>query len=526
MVTDILLAISLTTSGLAQLDAATDDVTNAAPLQEPDAEAMAEAARVRDAFESHDRTMLDADILETFYNARQWQPAFITPDGPTWEGLILLEQLPDGVRHGIDPDWLGLDDIRRSFREVDSGGPDSATAAAALEVELADALVRLGRELRYDNAANTPPGQSHSTWRTNQLLALLATHGSDLSTALVELAPTLPSYHNLLGALNRYRAIQEAGAWPELSETLDESASEESLEPLRERLAIEGYLEEGTKGPWDDSLRAALARYQDAHHIDDEHLVDDDTLESLNVPVQQRVASIIVSLDRMRNSHRGSDGQGEAVWVNVAGFYVEVWEDDERLFRTRAVVGRTSGGSENHTPLFSDEMERIELNPTWYPPPRLAENLRLDRSRGIVRQNGRIVQLPGPNNALGRVKFLFPNHHDVYLHDTSHRELFDETIRAYSSGCVRIDRPLELATLLISRDQDRDFAETQAWIDEIMATTNTEVVNLNRHLPVHIEYYTAYVADDGIVEFYGDIYDLDRRAVRELSRRRDVSWEL
>lgn len=124
---------------------------------------------------------------------------------------------------------------------------------------------------------------------------------------------------------------------------------------------------------------------------------------------------------------------------------------------------------------------------------------------------------------MGKVKFLFPNHHAVYLHDTSNPRLFERTVRAFSSGCIRTDRPLELATLLISRDQGREPEEVSAWIDGILQTDETEVVRLQQVLPVYLEYFTVWVADDGIVEFYGDIYGYDRAAVREVSRRRDVA---
>jgi murein L,D-transpeptidase YcbB/YkuD len=179
----------------------------------------------------------------------------------------------------------------------------------------------------------------------------------------------------------------------------------------------------------------------------------------------------------------------------------------------------------NRTPLFSDVLERLEVNPSWYPPPRLAANLSPDPSRGIVEQGGRLIQLPGPENVLGRVKFLFPNPHAVYLHDTNNRALFDRNTRAYSSGCVRIEDPIELAALLVSRDQSRDYDETMSWLNGILETTRTEVVPLQTQLPVHLEYYTVYVADDGIVEFHGDIYRLNRTQIREVARRHDIALD-
>lgn len=486
--------------------------------------AMAETRAIELALRREGRRA-DADVLQAFYGPREFDPAFATSTGLTDAGLILSGRLREGVAHGLDPDLLGLDEVRAAIDALDAAdAADRPEAAAAAEVALADALVRLADELRYANPANRPAG-APDTWRRDALLELLGASPSALDELLDALPPTLPAYVALVGALDRYRAIQEAGTWRTYDGPIDASADPEQVLALRDRLAREGYLEASMSATFDDALSEAVFRFQVAHHVDPE--AEDaaaQTIAALQVPIEERVAQLIVTLDRMRDSRWGADAPGEAVWVNVAGFYAEVWEHDNRLFRTRAVVGRLEGGGRNHTPLFSDVMERIELNPMWYPPPRLAASLSENAARGIVRQGGRLVQLPGPDNALGRVKFLFPNSHDVYLHDTSHRELFAESVRAYSSGCVRIDQPLQLATLLISRDQARDYDEVQAWIDEIMETTNTERVDLAHPLPVHIEYFTAYVADDGIVEFYGDIYGLDRPQIRQVQRRRDVTW--
>jgi murein L,D-transpeptidase YcbB/YkuD len=242
-------------------------------------------------------------------------------------------------------------------------------------------------------------------------------------------------------------------------------------------------------------------------------------LGALNTPVEERVAAIEVTLQRLRESARGTHDRGESVWINVAGFWVEVWDDGDRLFRSRAIVGNTSGGGVNRTPLFADEMERIEVNPVWYPPPRLARNLQLSEANGVVRRNGRLIQLPGPSNPMGQVKFVFPNHHSVFLHHTSNPQLFDRTVRAYSSGCVRMERVVELATLLISRDQNRGPDEVRAWIDEVLQGSVSEPVVLTRPVPVLLEYFTVWVADDGTVEFYGDIYGYDRAERRRALQR-------
>jgi murein L,D-transpeptidase YcbB/YkuD len=482
----------------------------------------AEADALAHAFDNARAGMLQSSLLSTFWEARSWEPAFALPGGLTREGRVLVELLPIAVRHGVDPEWLRLHEIRVALAALDET-PDADTATA-LELALADAAVRFARELRYDNPANAPAGADARQWRDEAVLSLLRAEGDALEAALYGTEPLMPAYEDLVWALDQYRAIQEAGGWPAIDDVLDADSDPASVAELVERLAIEGYLHASHPAVWSDELTAAIARFELAHHLDDDGVLDEDTLDALNVPVHERTAAIIVTLDRMRGSAAGSDGAEYSVRVNVAGFFVDVWDHAARLFHTRAIIGNVSGGGRNRTPLFSDQLERIELNPVWYIPPRLARDLSENVRRGFVRQDGRLIQLPGPSNALGRAKFVFPNSHAVFLHDTSHPELFDETVRAFSSGCVRIADPVGLATLLIARDQGRDEEEVRTWLDEVFATTVTEIVTMETQVPVHLEYYTVWVAADGIVEFYGDIYGLDRDAVRAVSRRRDVEW--
>jgi murein L,D-transpeptidase YcbB/YkuD len=488
--------------------------------------------RVWRELQRHGRRYHDAALLQTLYVAGD-RLRWVAGDTPALEadGEVLLAWLLRADAHGIDPVALRLGEIDEAWQAWQTLDAPDPERAAHFDLLLSDALIRYGDELRWghpapfwserDAAVADRAGDRLQAWQ-----ALWATRGEGLGPALRALEPTVPSYQRLMEALRIYRGAQRSGGWPTLTAEITPDSPPELILALRERLSLERFLEPSDDPTWDDDLRRGLRRYQEAHHISPPRdLVGPATLAELNVPIAQRVAAIIVSMEQMRRSRRGVDPEGPAVWANIAGFAVEVWEGDDLRFRTRAVVGNLSGGGRNRTPLFSEWMQRIELNPTWYIPERLARNLQPDASRGIVRQGGRLIQRPGPDNALGRVKFLFPNQHAVYLHDTSRPELFDRTIRAYSSGCVRIDRPLELATLLISRDQGRDPAEVQTWIDGIMRTTRTEVVRLEQPMPVHLEYFTVWVAPDGIVEFYGDIYRRDRAAVRRVLQRRDVNLD-
>ncbi|MBU6161949.1 MAG: L,D-transpeptidase family protein, partial [Myxococcales bacterium] len=396
--------------------------------------------------------------------------------------------------------------------------------AAELELRLSNALLTLAFNLHYGNDANVPAEwPSPSAWREAAWPELLDACLSDCSAAMRALEPTMEVYLLVQGALQQYRLLQAQGGWPELRAAVDPTSEPSLILGLRARLAMEGYLDDVGTEVWDSTLSDAVHRYRESVQLSppSHEGVDRLMLAALNTPVDERVAAIEVTLQRLRDSARGTHDRGESVWINVAGFSLEVWDDGDRLFRSRAIVGNTSGGGVNRTPLFADEMERIEVNPVWYPPPRLARNLRLNEATGVVRRNGRLIQLPGPNNPMGQVKFVFPNNHTVFLHHTSNPQLFDRTIRAFSSGCIRMERAIELATLLVSRDQGRGPDEVRAWMDEVLQGSETEVVTLTQPIPVLIEYFTVWVADDGTVEFYGDIYGYDRAARREVLRRRD-----
>lgn len=492
----------------------------------PTATAKADELAPEDRGAVDDRRWEHRVSMRRCYEARGWQLRMADDDGLTADGYSAVRAVMMGYNHGLDLRALQMDEIDQALGALGEASADRRAAAVReLDLVVTDALMRLAFELRYNHEATVADGDV-SAWRAAGIAELCAAQDTALEAELDALSPSMASYKRLVAALSRYRRLQSEGGWPTLTGEIDATSPPELIAELRSRLAIENYLLDTGSGEWDEELSQALARFQQAHHISPPvDQVGPSTLDALNVPIDQRVAELVVTLDAMRETARGVDGAGQAVWVNVAGFYVEVWEDADRLYRTRAIVGNVNARGRNRTPLFSDVLERLEVNPSWYPPPRLAANLSPDPSRGIVEQGGRLIQLPGPENVLGRVKFLFPNPHAVYLHDTNNRALFDRNTRAYSSGCVRIEDPIELAALLVSRDQSRDYDETMSWLNGILETTRTEVVPLQTQLPVHLEYYTVYVADDGIVEFHGDIYRLNRTQIREVARRHDIALD-
>ncbi len=278
---------------------------------------------------------------------------------------------------------------------------------------------------------------------------------------------------------------------------------------------------------------AAVQRFQARHGLAADGSAGPATLAALNVPVRQRIEQLRANLERGRWVM--GDLERDFIVVNIAGFRTYVVHDDEVVWSTRSQVGRPY----RRTPTFKAKMTYLVVNPTWTVPPTIFRQdilpqLRSDpgylatRNIDLVDAERRtvdaaaidwisarsfpysFVQRPGPTNALGRIKFMFPNEHFVYLHDTPSRDLFEQTSRAFSSGCIRIENPFDLATLLLGSKWSRER------LDEVLATERTETVFLDKPITVMLLYWTTEVDAQGRVAFWPDVYTRDARVIREL----------
>jgi L,D-transpeptidase YcbB len=278
---------------------------------------------------------------------------------------------------------------------------------------------------------------------------------------------------------------------------------------------------------------AAVQRFQARHGLAADGSVGPATLAALNVPVRERIDQLRANLERGRWVM--SDLERDFVVVNIAGFRTYVVHDDEVVWTARSQVGRPY----RRTPIFKAKMTYLVLNPTWTVPPTIFRQdilpqLRRDAAYLATRnidlmdaERGQVdpatvdwvdartfpysfVQRPGPTNALGRIKFMFPNEHFVYLHDTPSRDLFEQTSRAFSSGCIRLENPLDLATLLLGSKWSRER------IDAVLATERTETVFLDKPITVMLLYWTTEIDAQGRVAFWPDVYNRDARVIEEL----------
>ena len=435
-----------------------------------------------------------------------------------------------------------------------------AASGPELELRLASGYLRYARDQRYGNpwtlgreaaaAHDLDPAESVDEALVGELTrtrlgeAFRDAADDGFAAHLADLHPVGPQYEQLMAGVLEYTTYVTNGGWPQIetSRELEIGDRSDHVVTLRQRLAAENYFDGDLDDrEFDRDLRSALRDYQRTHQLRETGTLSDETLSSLNVPAERRLAQIMVSMGRWREARSVVDHGGEYIFVNVSDFHSELWDEGELVYRWRVIVGRPrithdDNGVEQvrgRTPLFSDTMLYLVFNPYWNVPQSIRreeyDHLIEENPKWLAMNNFELVpddhggdwlrQLPGPSNALGVVKFLFPNEHDVYMHDTPRRDLFAHNLRAFSHGCIRIQDPLEFARLLLMRDRGMDDRRVDEFIEEQYESGEEEWTTLRRPIPVHIEYYVVRGDDDGRMNFLADIYRYDRSLVSALEER-------
>ncbi|HKR19675.1 MAG TPA: L,D-transpeptidase family protein [Stellaceae bacterium] len=448
---------------------------------------------------------VDAAILQRIYAARD--------DRPIWDAerrAALTAALADAPSHGLDP---------RAFA-VPQADP------TATELLLTDAFVRyaraLGRGLVTMSDVDHDWAMTQPTVDPAAVLARALVHG--IAPTLAALVPQDAGYARLRQAYLRYRDYARHAAWKPiaLALPLTPGASGPDVVKLRQRLAAEGLVPPGDSAEFDADLSAAVGRFQGARGLPASGVVALATLTALNIAPGARLRTIRLNLERRRAMPR--DLPPTRIEVNVPGSQVVLYQDGQPVLTMRAVVGAL----EHPTPVLQTHMVAVTFNPPWVVPssiiikeirPAIVKDpdylKRHDYAYVDVPGGKQLIQRPGPQNALGKIKFEMPNRFDVYLHDTSRQDLMDRSRRALSHGCIRLDNPRELARRLLAGDS----AWTLDAIDAAIATGKTRTVPLPKPIPVYVLYETAFADADGTVEFRNDIYDRDGRLDEALVAR-------
>ncbi|MCC5871312.1 MAG: L,D-transpeptidase family protein [Gammaproteobacteria bacterium] len=490
--------------------------------------------------------LLATELLLELYEARAYTTLWLQDRQPVQAALALPEAIRNARNEGLRPEDYHLEALERALTRVMSAdGEFEARLFVDLELLATDAFLTLARHfadgkvdpLAIDTRWFVP---ATDTSLLPHLDAALTAENVSVQAALDDLLPTHPAYAALRERLALQRALRDTESWTivDAGPALRRGDSGVRVNALARRLAELGDIEtawaEGDR--FDAVIEAGVLRFQRRHGLEADGVVGAQTLGALNVSPAARINQLKVNMERWRWLPR--DLGPEYVLVNIASFQMSVHADSEEVLRQPVVVGRPF----RMTPVFSHRMTYLVLNPSWEVPTRLAAQDQLPlirRDAGYLEQMGftvlrgwganetevdpstvdwmavnprafpfRLRQRPGPLNALGQVKFMFPNAHNVYLHDTPARGAFAAADRALSSGCIRLSDPMALVDwLLVQRGPTATLSPER--ISSILESGQETTVRLRRPMPVHLLYWTAWVEDDQQVHYTRDVYQRD-----------------
>ena len=366
---------------------------------------------------------------------------------------------------------------------------------------------------------------------------------NNYTLALQELIPNSNMYQKLKAALANYQEIQQNGGWKEIpsGRNIKVGMEDTRIPLIKERLIRTNDLSIKIDSSllYDERLQEAIIKFQKRHGFPGDCIIDEPTIIAMNVPVEERIKQIKVNLERWR--WLPQEFSNYYILVNIANFELDVIKNGKTEREYKVIVGKPF----RKTPVFSDKISYIVLNPTWTVPPTILKNdiipavqkdinylskkniKVLDHSGNeiaisaidwqTIKSNGfpyKLVQDPGPDNALGAVKLMFPNKYNVYLHDTPSRELFSKSDRAFSSGCIRVENPIDLTVYLLNENNKWDKEK----ILKIIETRKTQTVMLPEKLNIHIMYWTAWADENNTTHFRNDVYDRDSKILHALKQ--------
>ena len=486
-----------------------------------------------------------SSLLTKVYTEREFRPAWSDDYGPFPYVEDFLDVVREAHHEGLRPEDYHLKTIETALSGlyeslIKGENPDSAKVAD-IDLMLTDAFLLYASHLvngRVDHRKVYPDWVVNQ--RSTDLTAVIrrALESGEMEEELDDLAPHYPGYDKLKEKFIEYRNIAENGGWPRIPQgpKLYKGSRGERVAILRQRLMVSGYLDPAAANKsniFDHDLNTAVRTFQKRHGLKDDGKVGKSTLEALNVPVEKRIRQIALNMDRMR--WLPDDTGKRHIFVNVADFRLEIIEDEKPIMEMKIIVGKT----EQRSCVLSAKMTYLELNPFWKVPDSIAvkeilpqikknpdylakKNIKVlrdwsDKAKEIdpktvdwshVRVKNfpyRFRQEPGPGNPLGRVKFIFPNACEIYLHDTPTRNLFGRERRAFSHGCIRIEKPVDMATYLLRNKETWTHKKILAEIRK----GKRQVVMLPEPINVLIFYGTAWVDRAGVLQFRNDIYHID-----------------
>lgn len=498
---------------------------NVPELQAPVPAAVPEIALAFDALQREAATAglsVDWSALKDYYAAHGNNAIWTTSNGYTLLGQAWIAQVPRAVRAGMALPEQTLFKIAGMTPPVDAASQtrNEALMSAVFVASAVDAVGPLGG----------------AQLRGPAVLDAVA-KAKDPGDAIGREWPAYYRFWSLYAKLPAFVGYYQAGGWPTVPKVdkLEPGQSNGVIPAVRARLQYTGELTGSTRTDevYDPELAAAVEAFQRTHGLNDDGVIGGRTLEELNVSAERRLQMILLNLDRMRE--QGGKFEPRHIVVNIPSQEVKVIEDGKVAFMTKAIVGKI----DRKTPTLDSVIKLAKFNPEWNAPYKIASNDEVRRARAnpsFLRDHGftvydgngmevdpdtinwhevgpgnfpyRLVQAPGPENALGPVKLDFPNPDSVYLHGTNQRQLFAKQDRYFSSGCMRMQQPIDMAAFLLSDDPDYPRSR----IDQIVESGKTTLVPLKNPMAVHVVYMTAWADEDGVLQFRKDMYRYDRYA--------------
>jgi len=488
--------------------------------------------------------------LLTFYQERNYQPAWCSAGGISSAAQRWLSILGRVEQEGMSGLLMHRAEI---LQRLDPEGPEEL---ADLDLMLTDSFFEYARRMgrgQLDSSLADPDWHIPQPEIRPVVLLEQAVDSGHFADTVAALLPRHTDYRKLREALTRYLAVQKSGGWPVLQSSgrkLQPGDTSEDIQKLRQQLSVVGDLaQDDVPGyVYDTALERAVIRFQQRHGLQSDGVIGKRTRAELAVSVEQRIEQIRLNLERWRWLPR--DLGPRYITVNTAAFELQVHDQNTVPLSMRVIVGKTR----HPTPVFTEKMRYLIVNPYWNVPtivatrdliPKQLSNPDFFQSRRIRVLSGwqpgavevdpdqvnwqdylngdylpyKLRQDPGPENALGRIKFMLPNRFSIYLHDTPGRQLFNKPVRTFSAGCVRVEKPMALANYVLGTQQPY----AQALLEEVIDQEETRTLSLPDPIQVYLLYQTAWVGEGGTLQFRNDIYGHDRRLAAAL--RREIAPE-
>lgn len=477
--------------------------------------------------------------LSKFYKERSYEPIWVgTTASDKKRRLALVAAFDTAGMHGLPASRYDATSL-----EARISSAKTPVERGRLEANLSKLFLQYARDVQ--TGMLVPERVDKDIQRAvpyrGRYGTMVAFSKSSASGFMKALPPRSSEYARLMKEKLRLERVLAKGGWgPTVkANSLKAGATGDAVVALRNRLVEMGYLGSTKSAIYDDKMVAAVQQFQLAHGLSTDGAAGSGTLRQVNVQVEDRLKSILVAMERERWINRPLGDRH--VWVNLTDYSAKIVDGGKETFKTRSVIGATD--EDRRSPEFSDMMEFIVINPSWYVPRSIATNeflpllqsnpnavshleMRDNRGKAIGRGNIDFTQFtektfpysfrqpPSRGNALGLVKFMFPNKHNIYLHDTPAKNLFSRETRAFSHGCIRLNDPFDFAYALLAKQT----SDPKSFFHEKL-DTNTEVrVNLVDPVPVHLVYRTAFTSAGGNLQFRRDIYGRDAKIWNALRR--------